>query len=148
MLSRRGFILSGAAVSGGLVLGYGYVALDDGDAAIKFAAAGERASPLNAWLKISDVGTVTCGIHRAEMGQGITTTLAMLLVEELDADWDDVRFEFVPVDRDYFNFGMLLNGQPLGDPEASWRAAAPAGRNVSHASTVLELAMVIDIPKA
>jgi isoquinoline 1-oxidoreductase beta subunit len=123
MLSRRGFILSGAAVGGGLVIGYGYVALDDGDAASKFAAAGQPAIPLNAWLKIAANGTVTCGIHRAEMGQGITTTLAMLLVEELDADWNDVRFEFVPVDRDYFNFGMLLNGQPLGDPEASWRAA-------------------------
>jgi isoquinoline 1-oxidoreductase beta subunit len=123
MLSRRGFILSGAAVSGGLVIGYGYVALDDGDAASKFAAAGQLASPLNAWLKISADGTVTCGIHRAEMGQGITTALSMLLIEELDADWNDVRFEFVPVDRDYFNFGMLLNGQPLGDPAASWGAA-------------------------
>ena len=64
-----------------------------------------------------------CGIHRAEMGQGITTTLAMLLAEELDANWADIRFEFVPVDRDYYNFGMLMNGQPLGDPAASWRAA-------------------------
>jgi isoquinoline 1-oxidoreductase beta subunit len=123
MLSRRGFILSGAAVGGGLVIGYGYVALDDGDAAKKFAAAGQQAFPLNGWLKISADGTVTCGIHRAEMGQGITTTIAMLLAEELDADWNDVRFEFVPVDRDYFNFGMLLNGQPLGDPNASWGAA-------------------------
>jgi isoquinoline 1-oxidoreductase beta subunit len=123
MLSRRGFILSGAAVGGGLVIGYGYVALDDGDATEKFGAAGQQATPLNAWLKIAADGAVTCGIHRAEMGQGITTTIAMLLVEELDADWSDVRFEFVPVDRDYFNFGMLLNGQPLGDPEASWRAA-------------------------
>ena len=123
MLSRRGFILSGAAVGGGLIIGYGFVALDDGDAAKKFAAAGQQAFPLNAWLKIAADGTVTCGIHRAEMGQGITTTLAMLLVEELDADWSDVRFEFAPVDRDYFNFGMLLNGQPLGDQKASWRAA-------------------------
>ena len=47
----------------------------------------------------------------------------MLLAEELDADWAQVRFEFVPVDRDYYNFGMLLNGQPLGDPAASWGAA-------------------------
>jgi len=123
MLNRRGFILSGAAVTGGLVVGYGYIALDDGDAATKFAASGQPASPLNAWLKITPDGTVICGIHRAEMGQGITTTLAMLLAEELDADWHKVSFEFVPVDRDYFNFGMLLNGQPLGDPTASWAAA-------------------------
>ena len=65
MLSRRGFVLSGVAVTGGLVVGYGYVALDDGDAALKFAASGQPAAPLNAWLKISPDGTVTCGIHRA-----------------------------------------------------------------------------------
>ena len=123
MLSRRGFILSAAAASGGLIIAYSYVALDDGAATDKFAATGQRGTPLNAWLKISPDGTVTCGIHRAEMGQGITTTLAMLLAEELDADWANVRFEFAPVDRDYYNFGMLLNGQPLGDPNASWRAA-------------------------
>ena len=123
MLSRRGFILSGTALGGGIILTYGYFALDDGPAAEKFAAAGKRGSALNAWLKITPEGTVICGIHRAEMGQGITTTLAMLLAEELDADWNDVRFEFAPVDRDYYNFGMLLNGQPLGDPTASWGAA-------------------------
>lgn len=123
MLSRRGFILSGVALGGGLVIAYGLASLDDGDATEKFAATGQHGTALNAWLKIAPDGTVVCGIHRAEMGQGITTTLAMLLAEELDANWDDVRFEFAPVDRDYFNFGMLLNGQPLGDPAASWRAA-------------------------
>jgi isoquinoline 1-oxidoreductase beta subunit len=135
MLSRRGFILSGAAVTGGLVVGYGYVALDDGDAAEKFAASGQPAAPLNAWLKIAPDGSVICGIHRAEMGQGVSTSLAMLLVEELDADWDRVRFELVPVDRDYYNFGMLGYGQPLGDPAASWRAATGtwAMRQLFHA---------------
>ena len=135
MLSRRGFVLSGVALGGGLIIGYGYVALDDGAATDKFAASGRRGAPLNAWLKIAPDGTVVCGIHRAEMGQGITTTLAMLLAEELDANWDDVRFEFVPVDRDYYNFGMLMNGQPLGDPAASWRAATGtwAMRQAFHA---------------
>lgn len=135
MLTRRGLILSGAALGGGLILGYSYLALDDGSATEKFAVTGQRGVPLNAWLKISPDGAVICGIHRAEMGQGITTTLAMLLAEELDADWADVRFEFVPVDRDYYNFGMLLNGEPLGDPAASWRAATGtwAIRQVFHA---------------
>jgi len=123
MLSRRGFIVSGAAVGGGLILTYGWSSLDDGDAAGKFAATGEPGAPLNAWLKISDDGTITCAIHRAEMGQGVTTSLAMLLAEELDADWSSIRFEFAPVDRDYYNFGMVLRGQPLGDPEAGFMAA-------------------------
>ena len=123
MLSRRGFIVSGAAVGGGLILAYGWSSLDDGDAAEKFAAMGEPGAPLNAWLKIAGDGTITCAIHRAEMGQGVTTSLAMLLAEELDADWSNIRFEFAPVDLDYYNFGMLLRGQPLGDPAAGFMAA-------------------------
>jgi isoquinoline 1-oxidoreductase beta subunit len=122
MLSRRGFIVSGAAVGGGLILAYGWSSLDDGDAAEKFAALGQPGAPLNAWLKISPDNTITCAIHRAEMGQGVTTSLAMLLAEELNADWADIRFEFAPTDLDYYNFGMLLRGQPLGDPAASFLA--------------------------
>ncbi len=142
MLSRRGLIISGAALGGGLCVGYGYTALDDGDAASKFAASGRAAYPLGAWLKIGSDGSVTCGIHRAEMGQGVTTSLAMLLAEELDADWSKVRFEFLPVDRDYFNFGMLLNGQPLGDPAKSW-AAATGTWAIRHAFHALGMSMTI-----
>jgi isoquinoline 1-oxidoreductase beta subunit len=135
VLSRRGFVLSGVAVGGGLIIGYAQWRLSDGDAATKFAASGQSATPLNAWLKIDTSGQITCAIHRAEMGQGVTTSLAMLLAEELDADWSQMRFEFAPVDRDYYNFGMLLNGQPLGDPEASWLAGTGtwAIRKVFHA---------------
>lgn len=134
ILSRRGFILSGVAVGGGLVIGYTQWRFNDGDAAQKFAASGQNATPLNAWLKIDSSGQITCAIHRAEMGQGVTTSLSMLLAEELDADWSQMRFEFAPVDRDYYNFGMLLNGQPLGDPEASWLAGTGtwAIRKVFH----------------
>lgn len=135
MLSRRGFILSGAAVGGGLIVAWSMRALDDGDAAAKFAGAGAAAHPLNAWLKIDTDGIVTCAIHRAEMGQGVTTGLAQLLIEELDGDWANTRFEFAPVDRDYFNFGILEDGRPFGDPEASLGAAAGtwAMRRIMHA---------------
>ena len=135
MLSRRGFILSGAAVGGGLIVALSMRALDDGDAAAKFAGAGAAAHPLNAWLKIDTDGIVTCAIHRAEMGQGVTTGLAQLLIEELDGDWANTRFEFAPVDRDYFNFGILEDGRPFGDPDASLGAAAGtwAMRRIMHA---------------
>ena len=142
MLSRRGFVLSGAALGGGLIVAYGLASLDDGDATDKFASTGQRGTALNAWLKIAPDGTVICGIHRAEMGQGITTTLAMLLAEELDANWENVRFEFAPVDRDYYNFGMLMNGQPLGNPGASWRAATGTWA-IRHAFHALGMSMTI-----
>jgi isoquinoline 1-oxidoreductase beta subunit len=113
-ISRRRIVLGGLAVGGGLLV-WSARRLDDGDARAKYLASTPDAAVLNAWVKIHVDGAITCGVHRAEMGQGVTTALPMLLAEELDADWDQVRFEFTPVDRDYFNFGVLLRGQPLGD---------------------------------
>jgi len=135
MITRRGFILTGAAAGGGLLLAYGARRLDDGDAVQKFATSGRPAPALNAWIKIAPNGEIVCAIHRAEMGQGITTGLAQILIEELDADWSQARFEFSPVDRDYFNFGILEDGRPFGDPEASWWAGTGtwAMRQVMHA---------------
>ena len=79
-------------------------------------------------MKIHRDGDVTFGVHRAEMGQGVTTALPMLLAEELDVDWERVRFEFTPVDRDYYNFGLLLRGRPLGD--TAGRPMAQAGERL------------------
>ncbi|UCG71615.1 MAG: molybdopterin-dependent oxidoreductase, partial [Chromatiales bacterium] len=109
-ISRRALLLTGVAAGGGLAVWYGANRLDDGNAAQKFGASTPDMSPLNAWLKIAPDGRIVCGVHRVEMGQGVTTALPMMLAEELDADWDQVSFEFTPVDRDYFNFGMLENG--------------------------------------
>lgn len=114
-ISRRALIVSGLVAGGGLAVGLLARRLDDGDAAAAFAASTPGAVALNAWVKVAPDGAVTCGVHRAEMGQGVSTALPMLLAEELDADWRRIGFEFTPVDRDYFNFALLLRGQPLGD---------------------------------
>ena len=85
MLSRRGFVLSGAALGGGLIVAYGLASLDDGDATDKFASTGQRGTALNAWLKIAPDGTVICGIHRAEMGQG-SITIAKVAIDQAQQD--------------------------------------------------------------
>ncbi len=114
-ISRRTVLVSALAAGGGLAVWYVGRHLDDGDATGKFAATTPGSVGLNAWVKIDRDGNVTCGVHRAEMGQGVSTALPMMLAEELDVDWERVRFEFTPVDRDYYNFGVLLRGRPLGD---------------------------------
>lgn len=128
-------ILSGLAVGGGFGLVYVRRRLDDGDAVAKFAAGGATGeSALNAWLRIGADGRIVCGVHRAEMGQGVTTSLPMLLAEELDADWRQVSYEFTPVDKDYFNFGILLRGEPLGPTGGRFWARTGTGliREVFH----------------
>ena len=127
-------IVSGLAVGGGLGVLYVRRLLDDGDALAKFAATSPGTATLNAWLKIGTDGRITCGGHRAEMGQGVTTSLPMLLAEELDADWGQVSYEFTPVDKDYFNFGILLRGEPLGPTAGRFWPGLGAGliREVFH----------------
>ena len=51
----------------------------------------------DAWLRIDTDDTITVMVNHSEMGQGITTALPMIVAEELEADWEKVRFEIAPV---------------------------------------------------
>ncbi len=85
-LSRRSFLAGMSAVGGGLTLAF----------AIPFgpARAAETAE-VTAWLLINPDNSVVVRVAHAEMGQGILTGLAMLVAEELECDWANVRTEFV-----------------------------------------------------
>ena len=89
-ISRRLFVASVAASGGGLALGF----------AIPFggrgAHAGETGNEVTAWVLIRPDDTVTIRIAKSEMGQGVFTSLAMLVAEELECDWDRVHAEFAP----------------------------------------------------
>jgi len=74
---------------------------------------------LNGWVKIAPDGKVTVAVPRSEMGQGVLTSLPMLLVEELDARWEDVKVEQAPVARIYANATMLLNVVPFTSDDDS-----------------------------
>ena len=148
-LSRRGFIVTGLAAGGGLALVYGARRLDDGDATARFASMSPGSVGLNAWIRVAPDSTVTFAIHRAEMGQGVTTSLPMMLAEEMDADWARVNYELALVDRDYFNFGMVSHGRPFGDIEGRFWAGVGTSlmRRVFHISGLsmtLSSASIID----
>jgi isoquinoline 1-oxidoreductase beta subunit len=151
-LTRRKFIYTGLAAGGGLIVFSASRMLDtggDGDARLKFAASTPDHSPINAWVKIAPDGLVTFAVHRAEMGQGVTTSLPMLLAEEMDADWDRIDYEFSPVDKDYFNFGVMERGRPFGPIEDSFWAERGTDlmRRVFHAggmSLTLSSTSIID----
>lgn len=89
--SRRVFLQAGAAVSAGLALGF---YLPDTLTA-RTAEAATAAAEVNAWIRIARSGRITLEVARAEMGQGSSTSLAMLIAEELECDWRDVAIDFV-----------------------------------------------------
>ncbi len=95
VLDRRSFLKAGALGTGGLLLGF-YLP-SRANAAI--VADATEAAKLNAWIHIGTDDVVTLFIHKAEMGQGTVTSLSMLLAEELECDWKNIRTEFPGVDR-------------------------------------------------
>lgn len=92
-LSRRGFLGAGS----GLLLGFtlsGCRHLPPEDATIALGAGEDgETHTLNAWIQVAETGTVTLRMGASEMGQGVFTSLPMLLAEELDVDWQTVRVE-------------------------------------------------------
>jgi isoquinoline 1-oxidoreductase beta subunit len=110
-LSRRGFLKAGTAASGGLVLGFFL------PGANRFAGAAEakadaKVYPPNAFLRVAPDNTVTVMVNRLEFGQGVQTSMPMLIAEELDADWSQMRGELAPAADVYRDpgFGIQMTG--------------------------------------
>ncbi|MDT7836867.1 xanthine dehydrogenase family protein molybdopterin-binding subunit [Aquabacterium sp. OR-4] len=113
MVSRRRILLGTLAASGALVVGWGALPPRQrltGSQPLP-AAAGEQA--FNGWVKIGRDDAVSIVLARSEMGQGVSTALAMVLADELDADWAQVRTEMAPVDAIYNNLATVVDGLPF-----------------------------------
>ncbi|MDA5094452.1 molybdopterin-dependent oxidoreductase [Aliiroseovarius sp. KMU-50] len=94
--SRRAFLVTSATVAGGVAFG-AYKLLETPDNPIP-----NEDGTLNPWVMINEDG-VTIIAPRAEMGQGVMTTLAALVAEELDVDLDQVNVIHGPAAQAYFN---------------------------------------------
>src|SRR5881409_1530789 len=102
-MERRAFLQTAGTVGAGLVIGFRIPTRGEQEPA-PFAP--------NAWLRIGPDDSVLVIVDRSEMGQGVTTSLPMLLAEELEADWTKVQIDFAPADKAYINplFGMQGTG--------------------------------------
>lgn len=114
--SRRKFLVGTGLVGGGIVIGVS-LATDGRLATIRKLYKPKNASVLTTWVKISTDNQVTVIVPHAEMGQGVHTSLPMMLAEELEADWDLVRMEQAPATdlfaNDAVSKGFLLKGERL-----------------------------------
>ncbi len=119
-MSRRSFLANVGVVGGGLALGL----------AIPFepVSAADEMPEITAWLLIRPDNAVVIRVARAEMGQGAHTGLAMLVAEELDCDWANVRVESVPPEDN------LRRHQVWGDMQTG------ASRSIAASQTYLRQA--------
>ena len=98
-ISRRGMLAGMGGMTFCLALG------TDGIRLLSEAEANTMANAsITPWVRIAPDGTVTILSAGAEMGQGSMTSLAIILAEEMDADWSKVKVEFAPADADIFGY--------------------------------------------
>jgi isoquinoline 1-oxidoreductase beta subunit len=105
--SRRGFLKTTALATGGLMLGVSIPALRQAH------AAGTLHTP-NAWVHIADDNTITLISARSEMGQGVYTSMPMLIAEELGVDLDKIRVAIAPPDAKAYGNALLGGPQLTG----------------------------------
>jgi len=111
-LTRRAFLKASAALGAGLTL-----AIYDADALGQAAKGGTTSStPFapNAFLRIAPDNSVTIVAKHTELGQGIYTGLAMLVADELDAAWGQVRVEGAPADAARYKNLLFQDEQGTG----------------------------------
>ncbi|WP_126456841.1 xanthine dehydrogenase family protein molybdopterin-binding subunit [Sulfuriflexus mobilis] len=132
-LKRREFLKISAATGGGLLIGFSLGGCDEKPAPPKTMPMAETetaptAFTPNAWLTVHSDNRVTIRVGSSEMGQGTLTGIAMLIADELDADWSRVRAEHAPADKAYTN--PILGRQHTGGSTAIrgfWTIARKAG---------------------
>jgi len=135
-LSRRAFLTASLASGGGLMLALSVPQAVEaragrvGDPSDAAATADAAATQLTAFIRIAPDGIVTIMAKNPELGQGVKTSLPMIIADELDVAWENVRTEMAPLDPaafgPQFSFGSFstpLNWDPL-------RRAGAAGRQM------------------
>jgi isoquinoline 1-oxidoreductase beta subunit len=127
-ISRRDFLKTGAMLGGGLILGFSLRG-----SAIAKAGKAKASFSQNAFIRIDTDGMVTIIVNKSEMGQGVYTSLPMLIAEELECDWAKIRTEAAPVAPEYNHteWGQIQGTGGSSSVRSTWdqfRKAGAAGR--------------------
>ncbi len=112
-MKKRHFVLGSLGAVGALTVGWAVLPPRQrlNTARPLVTTAGQTA--LNGWLVIASDDSVRVVMPKSEMGQGTHTGLAMVLADELDADWATVRIEAAPIDQIYNNLASVVDGLPF-----------------------------------
>jgi isoquinoline 1-oxidoreductase beta subunit len=138
-ITRRTFLkfsaTVGAAAGGGLLLGFSMPAMSQGQPG-KSVIGGDASEPApagvfapNAFIQIDNAGKVTLVIPKVEMGQGVYTSIPMLIAEELEVPLESVTIDHAPPNEKLF-MDPLLGGQLTGGSTSiryAWEPMRKAG---------------------
>src|SRR5215831_15821797 len=145
VVNRRDFLKKSAAGGAALVIGFhlspkafGQQAKDQEE---------QPPNPFDAWVRITPDNRVTLVLGKSEMGQGVYTSLPMILAEELCVDWKQVHVEQAPTNPKIYDLGTGGSGSVAG----SWlplRQAGAAAREMLIAAAAKKWQVGADTCKA
>lgn len=121
-VSRRDFLATSAAAGAALLVGVRFERKAGAQAPAKRAEPG----PFDAWIRIGTDGAITLIVAKSEMGQGVFTSLPMILAEELDVDFAAIAIEQAPTDAGRYNHGTGGSASVRTSFEPLRRAGATA----------------------
>jgi isoquinoline 1-oxidoreductase beta subunit len=144
-MKRRTLLLSGAAIGGGLVVGWGVLPPRSRLGSRTLLSQSESGVALNGWLRIEPGGGVQLAMHKSEMGQGVHTALAMLVAEEMDIGLDRIRLFDAGSDAIYGNVAMFVGALPFHprDREPGERTRTVRGSEWMVRKLVRELGITV-----
>jgi isoquinoline 1-oxidoreductase beta subunit len=127
-IGRRAFIRNTGLASGGLVIGFNWLA------SCKMTPEQVNNLPkewfeLNGFLKVGDNGLVTIMSPNPEIGQNVKTSMPMIVAEELDVAWKDVIVEQAPLNTDIFTRQLAGGSQSI---RQGWESLRMAGATARH----------------
>ena len=140
-LNRRNFLQSIAAGGAGLTLTF----CAPGDTSGDLPTTDASFAP-DAFLRISNNGSITIVLGQSELGQGVHTALAMIVAEELDADWNRIKVYTGPAHPAYANPLMQTQRTAWSASVRGWWNTLRETGAQARAMLVAEAAAQWDVP--
>ncbi|WP_428741207.1 molybdopterin cofactor-binding domain-containing protein [Tenacibaculum sp.] len=122
--SRRNFLRASALASGGIMIGFNLFTACKSNVKPSIDVENLNFNDFNAFIKISNEGYVTIYSPNPEIGQGVKTTMPMIVAEELDVDWDKVRVVQAPLDTKNYTRQLAGGSQSI---RQGWTALRQTG---------------------
>ncbi|WP_298343092.1 molybdopterin cofactor-binding domain-containing protein [uncultured Algibacter sp.] len=122
--SRRSFLKTSALASGGMLIGFNLFNACKSDVKMPVDLSSLNYKDFNAYIKISPEGKVTIYSVNPEIGQGVKTSMPMIIAEELDVAWDDVYVVQAPLDTENFSGQVAGGSQSI---RRSWQPLRETG---------------------
>ncbi|MEZ4952611.1 MAG: molybdopterin cofactor-binding domain-containing protein [Saprospiraceae bacterium] len=107
--TRRAFMITGGVVGGGLLVGVGGMLYVNKKIKEYSGEGFGEGNSLNAWIRISPDNKITVAVPRAEMGQGVYTSIPMIVAEELEVDMDRIEVVQPQPEGPYANTFLMTN---------------------------------------